>query len=240
MEAVKEIKTINDLKKVTKRDVSIGGGGNNDDSKNSGDGNDGETQKNNPFGDNLNDFKPETSRILMWFLLLIVFMTFGGLIGAYIVLATNKAMEWQPFQLPIQIWVSTALIIAGTITYEVSNRLLIAKNQEKSRTYLLIATTLGGIFIASQILAWLQLVSRGVYVSGNPYAGLFYILTATHALHVIGGIIALGYMVLRTKKPTALSDEMLKRQSYSRVIGWYWHFMDVLWLVLVFLLAFWK
>ncbi len=238
MQAVRETVKVNDLPTITKQ-PRIVGGGNGGDSKNDG-GNDGEFQKNNPFGDNLNDFKPETFRILTWFLLLIVFMTFGGLIGAYVVLATNKAMEWQPFSLPYQIWVSTALIIASTIAYEFSNRFLQAKNQAGSRSFLLIATALGGTFIASQILAWLQLVNRGVYVGGNPYAGLFYILTATHALHVVGGISALGYLVLKTKKPTALSEEMLKRRTYSKVIGWYWHFMDALWLVLVLLLGFWK
>jgi cytochrome c oxidase subunit III len=238
MEAVREAVKVNDLPTITKQPRIVGGGSGGG-SENGGD-NDGEIQKNNPFGDNLDGFKPETFRILMWFLLLIVFMTFGGLIGAYIVLATNKAMEWQPFSLPFQIWVSTALIIASTITYEVSNRFLQAEKQTKSRTWLLVATGLGGMFIASQILAWLQLVGRGVYVSGNPYAGLFYILTATHAFHVIGGIIALGYMVLKTQKPTGLSEELLKRRTYSKVISWYWHFMDVLWLVLVLLLGFWK
>ncbi len=232
------VTVIDDLATIKPKTV-IGGGGGNKPSNNGG-GNDGDIQKNNPFGDNLNDFKPETFRILMWFLLLIVFMTFGGLVGAYVVLATNKAAEWQPFNLPIQIYISTALIIASTITYEVSNRYLQAKNQIKSRTYLLVATSLGGMFIASQILAWIQLVNRGVYVAGNPYAGLFYILTATHALHVIGGMIALGYIVLKTQKTTKSDEEMLKRQTYSKVIGWYWHFMDVLWLGLVFLLGFWK
>jgi cytochrome c oxidase subunit III len=238
MEAVREAVKVNDLPTITKQPRIVGGGSGGG-SENGGD-NDGEIQKNNPFGDNIDGFKPETFRILMWFLLLIVFMTFGGLIGAYIVLATNKAMEWQPFSLPFQIWVSTALIIASTITYEVSNRFLQAEKQTTSRTWLLVATGLGGMFIASQILAWLQLVGRGVYVSGNPYAGLFYILTATHAFHVIGGIIALGYMVLKTQKPTGLSEELLKRRTYSKVISWYWHFMDALWLVLVLLLGFWK
>ena len=54
------------------------------------------------------------------------------------------------------------------------------------------------MFVSSQILAWLELVSRGLYVAGNPYVGFFYIFTAVHAVHVIGGICALGYILLRT------------------------------------------
>jgi cytochrome c oxidase subunit III len=229
---------IEQLTTIAKKPTIIGGGSG-DNSANDG-GNGGDIQKNNPFGDNLNEFKPEKFRILTWFLLLIVFMTFGGLIGAYLVLSANKALEWKPFDLPYQIWISTALIIASTICYEISNRFLKAENQPKSRTWVLTSTVLGGMFIASQFLAWLQLVNKGVYVSGNPFAGLFYILTATHALHVLGGIIALGYIVLKTKKPTFSDEELFKRQTYSKVVGWYWHFMDVLWLVLVFLLGFWR
>jgi cytochrome c oxidase subunit III len=235
MEAVK----INEVKTPVKRPVVIGGGSGNNPKNNDG-GNDGEIQKNNPFGDNLSDFKPEKFRILTWFLLLIVFMTFGGLIGTYIVLATNKAAEWQPFALPIQIWFSTFLILAGSVVYELAHRFLKANNQAKSRMYLLASTILGAVFIASQILAWIQLVNRGIYMASNPFAGLFYILTATHALHVIGGITALGFLVLKTEKPTQSAEELFKRRTYSKVIGWYWHFMAALWLVLVYLLGFWK
>lgn len=235
MEAVK----INNPTTTVKRPTIIGGGSSNNSDNNDG-RNDEEIKKDNPFGDNQSEFKPEKFRILTWFLLLIVFMTFGGLIGTYIVLATNKALEWQPFVLPVQIWISTLLILAGSAVYEVSNRFLKANNQAKARVYLLASTILGAVFIASQILAWIQLVNRGIYMASNPFAGLFYILTAVHALHVIGGITALGYLVLKTEKPTQSSEELFKRQTYSKVIGWYWHFMAALWLVLVYLLGFWK
>lgn len=56
-------------------------------------------------------YRPEKARILTGFLLLVVLMTFGGMIGAYVVIATNKAAEWQPFSLPIPVWISTVLII---------------------------------------------------------------------------------------------------------------------------------
>ena len=62
-------------------------------------------------------FVPAKSRILTAFLLLVVLMTFGGLIGAYIVIATNKAGEWQPFELPIPVWISTILIFVSSIVY---------------------------------------------------------------------------------------------------------------------------
>ena len=51
------------------------------------------------------DVNRDKSRVIAWFLLLVVLMTFGGLIGAYIVIATNGALEWTPFNLPVQVWI---------------------------------------------------------------------------------------------------------------------------------------
>ncbi len=176
----------------------------------------------------------------MWFLLLVVLMTFGGLISAYIVISTNGVMEWQPFNLPKAVWVSTVLILASSVTYKIAQNALNAANQEKAKTWFLATTVFGGMFIASQLLAWFELVQRGVYVQSNPYAGFFYILTAVHAVHVIGGIGVLGFIVLRTWEKTSSSEELTKRQQVSNAVAWYWHFMDGLWLVLLLLLGFWK
>jgi len=176
----------------------------------------------------------------MWFLLLVIAMTFGGLVGAYILISSNGVMEWTPFALPFQVWISTFLILASSVSYKISQKALKVSIQEKAKRWLLVTAVFGGMFISSQILAWLELVQRGVYVQSNPYAGFFYILTAVHAVHVVGGIAALGYLVLRTWQPTSLFDELEKRKEISGVVGWYWHFMDGLWIFLLLLLGFWK
>jgi len=197
-------------------------------------------------GNDHNDYIEEETypsnkfRIGMWFVLLVVMMTFGGLMSAYIVIATNGVLEWRPFDLPKQIWISTFLILASSLTYQIAQNALDKNNQSKSKNFLLATTVFGGMFIASQLLAWVRLVQDGVYMESNPYAGFFYILTSVHAVHVIGGIIALGYILLRTWLPTVSEEELIQRQQISGTIGWYWHFMDVLWIVLVLLLGFWK
>lgn len=208
-----------------------GGGGNN-----GGDNN----NPNNNFYEDAEPYQSNRFRIAMWFLLLVVTMTFGGLIGAYIVISTNGVMEWTPFNLPLQVWISTNLILASSITYTIAQKALSKNNQQKAKNWLLATTVIGGIFIASQILAWIELNNKGVNLEKNPYAGFFYVLTGVHALHVIGGIIALGYIVLRTWQETAIEEELEKRKTLSNAVGWYWHFMDGLWIVLFLLLGFWK
>jgi len=183
---------------------------------------------------------PDKSRILTWFLLLVVLMTFGGLIGAYVVLATNRALEWKPFDLPFQVWISTAIILASSICYEIAYTAIRDGHHERSKKFLVATTALGGLFISSQIIVWLALVNRGLYMRGNPYAGFFYILTAVHAVHVLGGVVALGTILLKNWYRSFDERESAYRISLARSVGWYWHFMGFLWIVLISLLAFWK
>jgi cytochrome c oxidase subunit 3 len=77
-------------------------------------------------------------------------------------------------------------------------------------------------------------------MSGNPYAGFFYILTIAHAVHVIGGIVALGAIQLRAWYPSMDEAELRHRKNLARSATYYWHFLGILWLVLLSLLEFWK
>ena len=185
-------------------------------------------------------FVPEKSRILTGVLLVIVMMTFGGLTSAYIVIATNGAAEWRPFSLPIQVWISTFILLASSVSYHFGWKKLEAMDREAAKKWFTATTVLGAAFISSQLLAWLELTSRGLYMSGNPYAGFFYILTGVHAFHVLGGIVALSSVLLSVWYPTRDENKMLRRRSIAQVVGWYWHFMDGVWIVLFILLGFWK
>lgn len=214
------------------RNGGNGGGGDGSDP-----GGDGGKQ---PLADQSEGEPTEKARVITWFLLLVVLMTFGGLIGAYVVIATNDAIEWKPFALPIQVWISTVIILVSGLTYEFGRRAVFAGDVRNTHRYLLLTTLLGGLFISSQLLAWLALVNRGLYMQGNPFAGFFYILTAAHAIHVLGGIVALGTVLLRTWYPTGNERELRYRKGLARSVGWYWHFMGGLWVVLFLLLGFWK
>lgn len=216
-----------------------GGGSNNGNSGGGGSGGDGKSKKEMPeFPEQVST---EKSKVLMWFLLLVVIMTFGGLISAYVVIATNAPYEWEPLNsLPFQVWVSTAIILASSITYCVAKKALVGDQNIKSKKWFLATALLGATFISSQLTVWYELVSHGLYMQGNPYVGFFYILTAVHAVHVLGGTIALGYIILKIWNKTLSHGESKRRKADASVIGWYWHTMGGLWLVLLFLLGFWK
>jgi cytochrome c oxidase subunit 3 len=185
-------------------------------------------------------FVPGKSRILTGFLLVIVLMTFGGLVAAYVVIATNNVAEWRPFDLPVPVWISTVLILLSSITYHLGKMSVDRVDQPSAKKWFIATTVLGASFISSQILAWLALSRSGLYVQGNPYAGFFYILTMVHAVHVLGGIAALGSILLRTWRPARIGAESTRSRTMAQVIGWYWHLIGALWLVLLFLLGYWK
>jgi cytochrome c oxidase subunit 3 len=88
---------------------------------------------------------------------------------------------------------------------------------------------LGLLFVAGQYAAWSQLRTEGLYLATNPSSSFFYVLTATHALHVLGGLGGLVYVIRK------LSKSALRRSQLDAAAR-YWHFMDVLWLYLLCLL----
>ncbi len=233
--------TIEDPIKIKRRRSALSGGPG--PSGNGGGGNNPGGDDDGPDGEGTSStepFRPGISRIFTAFLLLVVVMTFGGLVAAYIVIATNNVAEWRPFELPLPVWISTILILVSSATYHVAQRAVERDDQVTAKKWFVITTAIGAAFISSQILAWVELTARGLYMAGNPYAGFFFILTAVHAVHVLGGIAALGAILLRTWTPIASEAQLVRRRSLAQVVGWYWHFMGALWVVLFVLLGFWK
>ncbi|HEU4763184.1 MAG TPA: cytochrome c oxidase subunit 3, partial [Gemmatimonadales bacterium] len=93
---------------------------------------------------------------------------------------------------------------------------------------------LGALFIAGQVLAWRALAAQGIFLATNPGSGYFYVLTGLHALHLLGGIGGMLYALARLRRSDGPHP--------SAAVGGaalYWHFMDVLWLYLLLLLALW-
>ncbi len=190
--------------------------------------------------DDRDTFTERKSKILAWFVMLVVVMTFGGLLAAYVVISTNKLQEWRPFDLPYQLWISTLLIMASSISFYYGDKYMVAGDHRRSKLWLLITGAIGILFVCSQVIAWMVLSATGHFMEGNPYVGFFYMLTAVHAAHVLGGLVALGVLLKRSWAPPTDDLAQLRRTILSQVVGWYWHFMAILWVILFFFLGYWK
>lgn len=164
----------------------------------------------------------------VWVALAGVFMMFTALTSAYIV-RSGLAQDWRPLAMPRILLVSTAILLVSSGTLELARRQII--DSVRRHRWLLLTASLGFVFLAAQIVAWQQLTAQGVYLATDPHRAFYYVLTATHGLHLLGGLLALVYLLIRRQ-----------RQSKGNLdaISVYWHFMDVLWIFLLLLLFLWR
>ncbi len=178
-------------------------------------------------------------RVGVWVLIAGVAMFFTALSSAYIVRAAS-ATDWRPIALPRILWLSTILILISSGTLEAARRALKQLLDRRYVGWLVVTAFLGIAFLLSQWLAWLQLAQQGVFLKSNPHSSFFYLLTATHGLHLVGGLLGLLYLLVRTRQQPHDEVGRAKRWGRTDAVGIYWHFMDGLWIYLFLLLFLWR
>jgi cytochrome c oxidase subunit III len=165
---------------------------------------------------------------------LVVFLAVVGAVFALFASAYFMRMEladWRPMPLPRLVWVNTAVLAFSSIALQGA---LAAANDRDLRTVRLGLVT-GGVaavaFLIGQVLAWRQLVDTGFLLAGNPANSFFYLLTAAHGLHIIGGLVALG----RTTA-SAWSDVDYRRLRLRvELCTMYAHFLLLVWFAMLVL-----
>jgi cytochrome c oxidase subunit 3 len=178
-------------------------------------------------------------RLGIWVALASIVMMFTSLSSAYLVRA-GVSNDWYPLAVPQILYLSTALIVISSGTLELARRKLKASVLDGYSRWLIITAFLGVAFLVSQLVAWRQLAGRGIYVASNPHSSFFYLLTAAHAIHLLGGLVALLYLVVRTRQVLGANAVDANRRAIADAVSIYWHFMDVLWIYLFVLLFFWR
>ncbi len=181
------------------------------------------------------DYSPPPSSTAIWVVLFAITMMFAAFTSALIV-RKGSSLDWQTFTLPSILYLNSLVLIVSSVTLEVARRRVTTfmvgglKNQvESPARWLYITLFLGLLFVAGQYVAWLQLRAEGLYLATNPSSSFFYLLTAVHAIHVLGGLGGLIYVIRK------LNNSVLRRNQLVATVR-YWHFMGILWLYLLLLL----
>ncbi len=202
-------------------DVGGGGGGPTPPPAGGDDGDDGKRRR---------PGKPSPNRYYTGIALGIVsiLMFFMALASAFLV-RRGTSGDWIPVHLPAVLWLNTLALIASSFTLERARRSLSRLDLSGFRKLWAVTTILGALFLIGQVVAWRQLVAQGVFMASNPASSFFYIFTAAHGLHLLGGVGALLYVLVRKFDNTRIA-----LPTAAEVASYYWHFMDGLW---VFLLA---
>ncbi|MFZ0211904.1 MAG: cytochrome c oxidase subunit 3 [Candidatus Acidiferrales bacterium] len=157
-----------------------------------------------------------------------ILMFFMALVSAFIV-RKGLGSDWRAFEIPRILWLNTVILLASSATIVYARRLFKRGDREGFHHWWAVTTVLGLLFLAGQLIAWRQMVAQGFYLATNPSSSFFYVLTAAHGAHLLGGIIALLYTGwLRLHKLTL--------ETATEITALYWHFMDGLWIFLFLLL----
>lgn len=158
----------------------------------------------------------------------------------------NYVSDWHPLAVPPILWINTAVLLLSSVTIEMARRHLFHEIDvmeewlglgrpavRRAAPWLIGTTVLGAIFLAGQWIAWQQLASQGMFFATNQNSHFFYLVTATHGIHLALGMLALAVALC------ALF--MLRRVQMRQIVvdctAWYWHAMGVFWIFLFMLLV---
>lgn len=166
-----------------------------------------------------------TGQLFVWLLIAGITMFFAALSSAAIV---RIGVDGRSLTLPGIVWGNTLVLLGSSVTLGILQwRMRRRRELDRTAQLLLWTTLLLGVgFLGGQLRAWTELAQRGVFLPSFPAASFFYVLTAAHGLHLLGGVLALGllmrvrhrFLVFRRRLgPTAL----------------YWHFLTLVWLGLL-------
>jgi len=159
----------------------------------------------------------------------------------------NYISDWRPLAVPPILWLNTAALLLSSVTVEMARRQLFREIDvmeewlglgrpavKRAAPWLIATVILGVVFLVGQWIAWKQLVLAGFsFNSPDPSSHFFYLITGTHGLHLVLGILALaGALVgLFTLRRIEL------RQIVVDCTAWYWHTMGLFWIFLFALLV---
>jgi cytochrome c oxidase subunit 3 len=180
------------------------------------------------------DHSPELAKTGVWVGLAAVTMSFAALTSALVV-RQGAGLDWHHLTLPPILYPNTVVLLASSVTLEIARRRIVGHARGiESRIavpmrWLAITLSLGLLFVAGQYMAWLRLKAEGLYLATNANSSFFYVFTGVHALHVLGGLVGLIYVMSK------LNRSILRRSTFAAAAQ-YWHFMGILWLYLFWVL----
>ena len=175
------------------------------------------------------------SRSGIWLAVFAITMSFAALTSALLV--RQGSGDWTHLVVPSLLYLNTGILILSSFTFELSGRnmrqeaLIKRSAYPQTLAWLAITLLLGLAFVAGQYLAWQKLAAMGLYLATNPNSSFFYVFTGLHAAHVLAGIIALTYLVIKL----ARTSGAVRLSTYAST-AIYWHFMGGLWLYLLFVI----
>ena len=133
--------------------------------------------------------------------------------------------------------INTAILVLSSVTCQIAANTAEARRVEGSwlnpakwgmRQGFIVTAIMGSVFVAGQVWEYFTLFGEGFTISTNQYWSVFFLATGFHGLHVIGGLIAFVFLLIRTR----LSKFTPAQATSTIVVSYYWHFVDIVWIAL--------
>lgn len=182
------------------------------------------------------DERPDTGltnpRLGMWLFLASEAMLFGSLISAYVLL--RGGAEFWPHQAdyvnrPLAL-LNTGILLTSSVTIAWARASLRVRNFTSYRVYMAL-TVLGGTgFLLLKSLEWGEKFAHHLYPATNIFLGIYFALTGLHLAHVLGGVLLNAWLLASGRRVWAQAPARLTGRV--EVAALYWHFVDVVWLIL--------
>jgi cytochrome c oxidase subunit III len=169
-----------------------------------------------------------TSLLGLYLLLVSSTMVFLALLAVFI-MRRSIAADWVSMPKPPVLWWNTGVLLVSSAALEIARRRLRSSDRVAFNWWWTAATALGILFLLGQGLAWRQLKGEGHFIASNPATSFFYILTATHAAHLLGAIAAVVYVDVEALRFTLGPA----KRTVIDASAIFWHFLDGMWLCLM-------
>ena len=176
---------------------------------------------------------PEGYRLTIQLTLISVSVLFLTLMIVYLLLNAQA----QPIHVPPVLWLSTAVVTACSLAIERTRRALWRRNEAGFKRWLWTTMALGLVFLSAQYVGLQHLTAAGFFATVNKRAWLAFLITLLHGAHLIGGLLALSYVVVKSQYGDWTA---LRRRITMDAVALYWHFIDGVWIFLFILLFIWK
>lgn len=147
-----------------------------------------------------------------------------------------NAVDWRVMPVPKVLWYNTGVLVLSSVALQWAYLAARRNDMDGVIVGLLAGGTSAMTFLAGQLLAWQQLSTAGYFVASNPANSFFYMITAVHGLHLTGGLVALGRTTAKVWRHDTVTAEMRLSVELCTI---YWHFLLLVWLVLLGLLTGW-
>jgi cytochrome c oxidase subunit III len=156
-------------------------------------------------------------------------MFFAGLFAIYFTARAQNVGEWPPPPTELDVpyaLVVTIVLVASSFTCQFGVFAAERGDVFGLRRWYVLTLLMGTFFVLGQANEYVGLVEEGTTFASGPYGTVFYLATGFHGLHVIGGLVAFVYLLIRTK----LSKFTPAQATAAIVVSYYWHFVDVVWI----------